>query len=167
MRVTTGFFQFARPHCQALQGFDTVEAFDMQADGGDARVFERGDGQFGQARLRLVSRRHDIGKRQAAHLHGDIAGNVGGLGENGDAAFDTLHAMLVGPEQGAVERVDEAVAIGADDRHVTGGCNQRILQVVAICQFADGLAEPGGIADGAACTSGGQIADDLDGELAV
>ena len=82
----------------------------------------------------------------------------------GDAALDALHAVLVGPEQGAVEHVDEAVAIGADDRHVAGGRDQRVLQVVAVGEFADGLAEARGIADRAAGAARGELADDLDGE---
>ena len=85
----------------------------------------------------------------------------------GDAAFDALHAVLVRPEQGAVERVDEAVAIRADDRHVAGGLDQRLLQVGAIGKFADRLAEAGGVADRAAGAARGELADDLDGQRPV
>ena len=80
---------------------------------------------------------------------------------------DALHAMLVRPEQGTIERIDEAVAVGADNRHVTGSCHQRFLQIVAIGEFADGLAKAGGIADGATGAAGRQVADDLNGQLAV
>ncbi|MNT62554.1 hypothetical protein D3C72_2002820 [compost metagenome] len=107
--------ELAGAGCQPLERCDAVEAFDMQADGGDARVFEHGAGDVGQACLRLVAGGHDIGERQAARLHRDVAGDVGGLRQDGDALFDALHSMLVRPEQGAVEHVDEAVAIRPDD----------------------------------------------------
>ncbi|URK87394.1 hypothetical protein LP421_28790 [Rhizobium sp. RCAM05350] len=118
------------------------------------RIFEGCDGKFREAGLRLVSGCHDIGQRQATHLHGDVAGDVRRLGENGDTTLDALHAVLVRPEQSAVKRIDEAIAIGADDRHVTGRRHQRILQVVAIGKLADGLMEPRCVADGAASLRG-------------
>ena len=65
------------------------------------------------------------------------------------------------------QHVDEAVAIGAEDRHVAGRLHQRPLQVVAIGKLADGLAEAGGVADRAACVARREAADDVDGEFPV
>ena len=70
--------------------------------------------------------------------------------------------MLVGPERDVVEVVEEAVAVGAEDRHVPGGSDEGGLE-----GGVAGLAEAGGEADGAAGAGGGKLADDLDGEPAV
>ena len=73
-------------------------------------------------------------------------------------------AMLVGPQQGAVGVIDETVAVGAEDRHLAGGIDQRRLQFAA---GAVGLEKTGSEADRAAAADVAQALHDLDGELAV
>ena len=60
-------------------------------------------------------------------LHGQVAGDVGRLRDDGDAALARRQphaAMLVGPQQRAVGIVDQAVAVRPDDRHVAGRLDQ-------------------------------------------
>ena len=65
-------------------------------------------------------------------------------------------AMLVRPEQRAVEIVDEAVAIRPEDRHVAGRLEQRVLQLRPVRR----LPETGGVADRAAGAARGELAHD-------
>ena len=139
----------------------------MQAEGGDAVVFQQGGADLGQAKLGLVAGGGDIGQRQAARLHGDVDRHVGALGEHGHATFDSGAAMLVGPEQGTVEVVDEAVAVGPDDRHLAGRVEQLRLKVAAVAGFGLRLAEAAGETDRAAGAALAQVADGVDGEVAV
>ena len=81
------FFQLARPRRQPLEAGDGIEALDMQAERGDALILDQPERHFRQAGLRLVACRHQEGERQAARLHGEVAGDVGGLRDDGDAAL--------------------------------------------------------------------------------
>ena len=125
--ATTGFFAASALRAAGVELGDVVEALDVQADRGDARIVDQG-GEQSDRPAGLVAERHQKADRQAAPLHGQVAGDVGGLGDDGDAALAAPAAMLVGPQQRAVEIVDQAVAVRADDRHVAGGLDQRRLQ---------------------------------------
>ena len=119
--------QLARPGGKTLEAGNRIEALDMQAQRGDAIVLDQAQRHFGEARLRLVAGRHEIGDGQATALHRHIDGDVGGLGEDRDAARPVREpdaAMLVGPQQRAVGIVDQAVAVRPDDRHVACGRDQ-------------------------------------------
>ena len=78
--------QLARPRRQPLEAGDAVEALDMQAERRDAVVLDQAERHFRQAGLRLVAGRHQEGDRQAALLHGQVAGDVGRLRDDADAA---------------------------------------------------------------------------------
>ena len=148
--ATIGFFKLARPRRQPLEAGDAVEALDVQAERRDALVLDQAQRHFRQAGLRLVAGRHQEGDRQAALLHGEVAGDVGRLRDDADAARTGRQphaAMLVGPQQRAVGIVDQAVAVRADDRHVAGGVDQLALQPFAVGIVVAGLEEAGGIAD--------------------
>ena len=75
--------------------------------------------------------------------------------------------MLIGPEQRAVQPIDEAVAVRPDDRHVAGGLDQGLLQFVAVCKLRHCLAKARSIADGAAGAAFGKLAHDLDRQHSV
>ena len=96
-----------------------VESFHVQADRTHALVIQEGSRQFGDAELRLVADRDDVGDGKSAPLHGDADGDVGGLRDDGDASFRPRPSptMLVRPQRHAVEVVDEAIAVGTDDGH--------------------------------------------------
>ena len=111
--------------------------------------------------LRLVAGRADIGDRQAAPLHGHVDGHVRALRDDRHAALDAHAAMLVRPEQRAVEIVDEAVAVRPEDRHVAGRLDERRLQRRAVLR----LAEAGGVADRPARAALGKRAHDLHRQL--
>jgi hypothetical protein len=84
--------------------------------------------------------------------------------------MEMLQAMFelwVGPEERAVEHVDEAVAVRADHRHVAGGLDELGLKIMAVGEFGDGLGEARGVADRAAGALVAQLAHDLDGEVSV
>ena len=84
----------------------------------------------------LVADGKDAGERQGAAGEGEVAGDVARLGDDGDAAVDGFHAMLVGPEGGAGEAVDEAVAVGAHQRHAVR-CREQLLLEVGIARFGE------------------------------
>ena len=75
--------------------------------------------------------------------------------------------MLVGPQQRAVGIVDQPVAVRADDRHVAGSFDQRLLQILPFSLVMRGLAKTGREADGAAGTGRAQFAHHVDGEVAI
>ena len=154
--------QLARPRRQPLEAGDAVEAFDVQAERRDAVVLDQPERHFRQAGLRLVAGRHQEGDRQAALLHGEVAGDVGRLRDDADAARvrrEPHAAMLVGPQQRAVGIVDQAVAVRPDDRHVAGSLDQLALQPLAVGIVAARFEEAGGIADRAAGAARRKLAD--------
>jgi hypothetical protein len=110
---------------EVFQRADIAKALEIKTDGADPVVVEQRRGDVAGANLGLVAGGYHIGNRQAAGLHGHVDGDVGGLGDNRHAAVDREAAMLIGPERHIVEIVDEAVAIGSEDRHVPGALISR------------------------------------------
>ncbi len=132
-----------------------VDPFDVQPQRGDARVLQKRRPDLGQPGLRLVPGGHGIGQRQAAPLHRQVDRDVRGLGDDGHAAFLALAAVLVGPEGGAVEVVEEPVAVRPENAHLAGRADKAVLQVGAVGQFRHRLAKARGKADRAARAHGG------------
>ena len=162
--------QLPRPCRQPLEAVDLVETFNVQAKAGNALVLDETERHFGKAGLCLVACRHQKRHGQTARLHGQVAGDVGGLGDDGRALLAVLQpatAMLVRPQQGAVGIVDQPIAVLADDRHATRGLDQRQLQVLAFGLVMRGLAEAGRKTDGATGTARTQRAHHIDGEMPV
>ena len=166
-----GLVQRTGAGSEFLEAGDRVKAFDVQPEHRDALVFDQAERHFGKAGLRLVAGRHQESHRQAALLHGQVAGDVGRLRDDGDAAFARLQpqaAMLIRPQQRAVGIVDEPVAVRADDRHLA-----RPPRPVRACSRSPSASslpvsrKPGRKADRAAGAARGQLADDVDGEIAV
>ncbi len=143
---------------------DVLQAFQVQANGGDARLVEQHVHQLGHAQLRLVAHRGHVGNRQRAVAHGQVVGEVAALGQHRHALLHQVPAVGHRPQRGAVQVVEQAVAVGAEQGHVASAGQQAALQGLAL--FA-GFGEAGGVADGAAGIPGGQFGDGLNGQVAV
>ena len=93
-------------------------AFDVEPDG--RHPFLAGEGADGvvEVELELVAEGQHIGDRQSPPLHGEVERDVGRHRDEGDAGVDPAAALLVGPEHRAVDVVQHAVAVRADERHL-------------------------------------------------
>ena len=144
------FPQLARPRRQPLEAGDAVEALYVQTKRRNAFILDQAERHLRQTGLRLIAGRHQECDRQAALLHGEVAGDVRRLRDDTDAARirrEAHPAMLIGPQQRAVGIVDEAVAIGADDRHLASRLDQFALQALAVGIVAASFEEAGGKTD--------------------
>jgi hypothetical protein len=148
-----------RGHAEA--GY-VVEALQVQADRGDPVVVQQRLDDLRYAGPGGVADRQHVRQRQRAALHREVQRDVAALRDDGRAAVDPVSAVLVGPQRGAVEVVEDAVAVRPDQRHVTGGGEQAALQVHAV---AADLGEAGGVTDRATGVATGERGDDLDGGL--
>ena len=133
-----------------------------QADGGDPVVVQQGRHGIVGAEGRLVADRDHRAEAQAALLERQVDGDVAALGDDGHAAVVQAATVLVRPQRHPVEGVDEAVAVGPEERHVAGGLQEVRLQ----CRLT-GLGEAGAVADGAAGTHRPQLVHGGDGGMAV
>ncbi len=121
------------PCAKRLQGHGAerghvVQAFDVQADGADARVCEQRLHDGLHAVTGLVAHGNQIGQRQAAPLHGQVQADVAALGDDGHPALHPLPAVLVRPQRHAVQVIQHAVAVGPHQRHVTRRSYQFLLE---------------------------------------
>ena len=160
----------ARPRRQPLEAGGGIEALDVETERRDALVLDQPQRHLGKPGLGLVAGRHQEGDRQAARLHGQVAGDVGRLGDDRHTPLALAQpppAMLVGPQQRAVGIVDQPVAVRPDHRHVARRLDQRRLKRLALRVVAAGLLEAGGEADRPARAALAQFAHDVDGEVAV
>ena len=64
--ATIGFLSSRARAASRSKPATRIEAFDVQAERGDALVLDQAERHFGQAGLRLVAGRHQEGDRQAA-----------------------------------------------------------------------------------------------------
>ena len=78
--------------------------------------------------------------------------------------IETPAALLIRPQQRTVGVVDITVAIGPEERHVAGGCDQLRLQPPA---GGIGFAPAGGETDRAAAVARAKCAHDIDGQLSI
>ena len=62
---------------QRGKGRGIVDAFDIQAQGGDTRIIQQGPGQIRQSHHRRIAQTGDIGHRQGALLHPHVDHDVG------------------------------------------------------------------------------------------
>ena len=117
---------------QRLKGSNIADPFNMQAKRGNARITQQRGANLCKTNLRLISSRYHKSNRQAALLHADVDRHVRALGDNRNAAFNHLPAVLIGPERCAIQIIHKAIAIGAYDRHWPCGLKQRVLQGCAV-----------------------------------
>ena len=108
-----------------------ADAFQVKPKAGDPRIVQQVGGDIGQPDHGLIARRHHIGNRQPAGLHGDIDGNVRGLHQNGRAGLagrKAVTALLVRPQQRPIGIVDQPIAVGAKDGHVASRLKEPLFE---------------------------------------
>ena len=139
------------------------QPLDVQSDRRHAIIVEKSLDIAGDVAFRIVARGDDIGDRQSPRLHREVESDVARLQHKGDAAFDASAAVLVGPQRHAVEIVDDAIAIGADERHVAAGGDELALERRP---FLAGLGKAAGVDDRARRAERSEFADRGDRRLA-
>jgi len=95
------FVECARLASERFKGGNRIKTLDVNAERGDARVFQQVKREFGNSDQSLVADGKHVGQRQAALLHGEVDRDVGGLRDDGHArliGFETLAALLIGPQ---------------------------------------------------------------------
>ena len=100
--------------------------------------------------MRLLIMARHMAERQAALRHGQIGGRHAALGDDGGTAPVKPATMGEWPERHAVDIIDQAIAVRADDRHVASRLDQHRLHRWAI---ASNLGKAGGAGNGTACPS--------------
>ena len=164
-----GLAEFARSRRELLETGNRIEAFDVKAERRYPVILDEAQCNFGQAGLRLVSRRHQIGDGQPPPLHRHVDGDVGRLGDDRNATlaiFEPASTMLVRPQRRTVDVVDEPVAIGPDHRHVARRIDQLAIEAHAIGivrRFLEARRE----ADRTAGTTQGKFLHHLDRQVSV
>ena len=143
------------------------EAFDMQAQRGDARIAQKRARDFRLPGLGLVAAGHHHGDGQRPALHGQVDRDVRRLRQDRDAALHGFHPMLIGPNCGSIKGIDEAIAVGSEDRHVPRGLQQPVLQIATIGRFRQCLAEARRETDRPARAQRAQFFDHADGRVPV
>ena len=103
--------------------------FEEQSDRADARVIEERVDAILHPDAGLVADGDDRAETQPSLLEREVDGDVAALRDDGNALTNRMHAVLVGPQCDAVERVDEAVAVRPEERHVARRLEQLALQV--------------------------------------
>ncbi len=78
----------ARKRGRASEGRNIAHALDMQADRGDAVVGGQRLEHLRHVDIGLIADGVDGSERQGAPRHGEVAGDVAGLGDDGDAAIE-------------------------------------------------------------------------------
>ena len=121
-----------------------AEALDIEPDGGHAVLGGHGFDHVAEADLRAIADSQDVGQRQRALLHAQVDGDVGGLADQRDPALDPLPAVNIRPQRRTAEVVDQAVAVGAENRHITRGSEQLILQGASVVGLGPARREAGG-----------------------
>ena len=144
-----------------LKPLAVPDALNMDADGADlGKVGKRVD-EILDAQHRLIANREHIAERQAALRHRQIGGQHAALGDDGGTAPVKPATMGEWPERHAVDIIDQAIAVRADDRHVASRLDQRRFHRRAI---AANLGKAGGVDNGTACphrTQPGKAVDRL------
>ena len=148
-----GLAQLARHVDRTLERGRVGQRLQVQADGRDPLLTgEELDGVV-QVELEAVAERDHVGDGQAAALHREVEADVGRGGDDGDASLDAPAALLVGPEHGPADVVEQAVAVGPDQDHVAAGVEELPRELGALLA---GLGEAGGVRDGAARVQRGE-----------
>ena len=155
-----------RPGGHGLHAGHRVERLDMQPQRAHPVVLQKREREVGEAQLGLIAGRDHVGDGQAAPLHGDADGDVRGLHDDGDATLLGIEAratVLIRPQRNAIQEVDEAVAVRANEWHRPRRGHQRLLQATPALRFE----KTGGVADGAAGARRGERRHRIDGGVAV
>ena len=141
---------------------DIANRLDIEPDGGHPIVVEQHLNDIGASDHRLVAATDDIAERDGALVVHQIDGDIAALRHQGGATAGGGIAEARGPDPGAVDEIDEAVAVRPEGGEIAGGLGQAVLMAGA----AVGLGEARGIADRSARAGGGKRSHGLDGGLA-
>ena len=105
-----------------------INTFDIHADRGHPVIRQYRARQISQPDHGSISQTSHIGHRQRAPLHRHVDHNVRRLRHQRHAAINPHPAMLIWPQQRAVQIVDHAVTVRAKDRHIARRLYQERLQ---------------------------------------
>ncbi len=94
--TTMGTLRLRARLAGAGEGGNVWQALDVKADGRDARIGGKRFHHVMHADIDLIADGEHGGHGQATHHHGEIAGDVAGLGDERHAALDGFKARLVG-----------------------------------------------------------------------
>ena len=127
--ATIALAEFARVVGQRGEGGGVADPLDIEPERGDARIVEQGRAKLGKADLRRVAEAGDIAR---AAGRGACMVRLMAMFEDwltsATPRATRPAAVLVGPQQRAVEIVDQSVAVRAEDRHVAGRRDQLGLE---------------------------------------
>jgi len=161
-----GDLPLARLRCQRLEPRHRIESLDMKSQHAHPFVVKQAERQRRDSDIGLISGGHNVGDRQRPLLHRQAYGDVRRLRHDGDTRFvrsERTAAVLIRPERHAVEKIDQSVAVRPDDRHFGRVRDERGLE----CGAVIGFPESGCVADGAAASESGEVADYGKGGVAV
>jgi hypothetical protein len=153
---------FERPDRRVREGGHVGDAFDVERNGGDARVLGENGHVIGEPETGLVAHADHMGEGLRAQIHRHVEAEIAALRDDGGAAVDAGEAMARGPEGDPFHRVQNAVAVRADQGEVAGGLDQPPLQ---LGPFGPQLGISRGIGDHTARAGMGELAHHLDGSL--
>ncbi len=139
-------------------------ALDVQPDRGDFLAPRERAERVVEVELQPVAQRDDIGDRQSALLHREVEREIRRHGDERHARRHAPAALLIRPEHGPVDIVDEPVGVRPDQRHVTSRLQQPPLQLGA---FLARLGEAAREADRAPGAALGERAHDVDAPPSV
>ena len=152
----------ARRTRSTIESGHVGQTLDVQTDRCDAGICGQCFDHARHVDIGLVADGAHQRERQAAARHGEVAGDVARLRDNGNTALAGGDAVLVRPECRAGKAVHVAVAVGSHQWHASGGRQQFLLQ-----RGVAGLGKAGGIDHGAAAALGSQRAHHLNRGFAL
>src|SRR5579871_4875857 len=103
---------------RACEALDVPDAFDIQPESRDARIVRQLLDQIFEPEPGLIADRNDIADRERTMIEQQIQCDRAALADQRHAACAWLSDDLIRPECRALEEVDEAVAIGSEERQL-------------------------------------------------
>ena len=113
--------EFARLGGGVGEGGHVFQAFDVQANGSDARVLGQRHHHAGDVHIGLIAHGEDGGQWQFALGGGEVDRDVAGLGDDCHAGFTQFDAVFIRPQGHARKAINEAIAIRPHEGHAVGG----------------------------------------------
>ncbi len=159
-----GLPQIAGDVDRLLEGLWVGHRFEIEPQRRDPFLTRKHEHRVLELELELVPQGHHVGDRQSSSLHRKVEGDVGGCRNDGHTLLHPPSTLLIRPQHRAVEIVEEPIAVRSHEGHIARRLEQLLLELGS---FITRFGEAGGIADGAPSVPGGEIADDIDGEVAV
>ena len=162
-KATRGDAPLARLPGRGGEGRRVLQGLDDEPDGGDPAVVEEGLERVRGSDAGAVPEGHHRRDRHRPEVHREGDREVAALRHDGDPPVAAQAPVLVGPERRAVEVVDEAVAVGAEDGHLARRLDEGRLEARSLLPR---FGEARGVADRAPRPPGGERPHHLDGAVA-